>query len=161
MFQEQRPNNQYDQELEEAIALFNFEARALLLGLFAVLAGQILAQYVSVALQRSGSSRYTHIASIGLVTLTILWTAPVAYPSDITWAQELRYLYRKCKRNLTVASALLATAVAGEIYVVTRVEMHSYLISIASASAMLVVACASWLILPLYLKRRRGSPPDQ
>ena len=161
MFYHQSPENKQDEELEEAIALFSLEAQVILFGSFAVLGFQIFAQYVGVALQRPGSSRYTHIASISLVALTILWTAPVAFPSDATWAQSFRHLYRTWKRDLTMASALLAMAIAGEIYVVTRVELHSYLISLASAFAMLAVACACWFVLPLHWKRRNSSPPDQ
>jgi hypothetical protein len=156
MFQEPVPDNQPDDKLAEAIALLNSEAQAILFGSFAVLAFQIFSQYVAVALQRTGSSRYVHIGSITLMALTILWSAPVAFPSEARWAQRCEYLYRIFKRELTIARVLLVMGIAAEIYVVTRVEMHSYVISLASAAAMLVAGCGLWFVVPLF-KRWKSS----
>jgi hypothetical protein len=60
-----------------------------------------------------------------------------------------------------MARMLLVMGIAAEIYVVTRVEMHSYVISIACATTMLVVGCTLWFLLPVYSKYRRRFPPNR
>jgi hypothetical protein len=156
MFREQFPDNQPDEQLEEAIALFHIEAQAILFGSFVMLASQIFSQYIANSLQRTGSSRYVHLGSVTLMALTILWSAPVAFPSESRWAQSSEYLYRVFKRNLTMGRILLVMGTAAEIYVVTRVELHSYARSIASAAAMLAVGCGLWFVVPLF-KRWKSS----
>lgn len=151
------PERDHNAELINAVETFHLEAQAILFGSFVVLALQIAGQYLAVALSRTGSSRYVHIASITLIMLTILWVGPVAFPSEMAFVGQLKILYRVGKRNLTVAIALLAAGISADVYVLTRIELHSYALAIGFAATMLTLGYALGFGVPLYFKRRKRS----
>ena len=151
------PESDLDGKLTKAVDTFRVEAQAILFGSFVLLAGQIAGQYLAVSLSRTGSSRYVHIASIALMMLTISWAGPVAFPSETLIVGRLKLLYRVGKRNLTMATVLLAAGISADVYVVTRIEVHSYALAIGLAATMLALASAFGFGLPFYFKRRKGS----
>lgn len=154
-----RPDPERDRnaKLAKAVDTFRVAAQAILFGSFVLLALQIVGQYLAVSLSRTGSSRYVHIASITLMMMTILWVGPVAFPTEVAFVGQLNILYRIGKRNLTMAMALLAAGISADVYVVTRIEVHSYALAIGFAATMLALGYAFGFGLPLYFKRRKGS----
>ena len=144
-------------ELTDAVETFCLEAKAILFGSFVLLALQIAGQYLATSLSHTGSSRYVHLASITLVMLTILWVGPVAFPTEAALVGRLNLLYQIGKRNLTMGTALFAAGISADVYVVTRIEVHSYTLAIALAATMLVLACGFGFGVPLYFNNRRRS----
>jgi hypothetical protein len=147
------PESDHNAELIKAVDTFRVAAQAILFGSFVLLAFQIVGQYLAVSLSRTGSSRYVHIASITLMMLTILWVGPVAFPSEAAFVGRLNLLYRVGKRNLTMATVLLAAGISADVYVVTRIEVHSYALAISLAATMLALGYAIGFGVPLYFKR--------
>jgi|SRR5215831_8411018 len=150
-----KPESDDEIRLAERVEIIRLTAQGMLVGSFILLAAQIYCQYAVACLSRNGSSRYVHICSITFMTLTILWAAPVGFPSDVLWSQPARLLWKLGKRNVTIASALLAFAIAADIYVATRVERHSYSLAIALASLMLALAGMCWFAIHHHFKDRK------
>ena len=157
-FQPRIPDNELDPELEAAIEAFRTAGQTILFGSFVILGFQIFCQYEAVILQRAGSSRYVHLASIVLIVLTILWVGPVAFPSEAMFAHGLEPLYRVGKRNLMLVTMLLGAGISADVYVMTRMAAHSYALAIALATAMLALGFALGFGVPHYLTNRKG--PD-
>jgi hypothetical protein len=155
-YETQKPESDEEIRLAERVEVFRLTAQGILVGSFILLGFQIYCQYAIAWLSRPAPSRYVHIFSITLMVLTILWAAPIAFPSNDLWAQPTRLLWRLGKKKLAIASALLAIAIAGDIYVAMRVEKRSYSLAICLATLTLALIGMVWLALLRYFKHRPG-----
>ena len=102
------------------------------------------------------SSKYVHLASLGLNALTVvLLMTPAAYHRLVERGEETEHFHRFASRMLVAALVPLALALAGDVYVVVRKVTDSQLVSVVAGLVILAIFWELWFGLTLYRRTQR------
>lgn len=132
------------------------ECRVVLPGSQALLGFQFIVILAESFDKLPSSSKYVHLAALGLNALAIiLLMTPAAYHRIVERGEETEHFHRFASRILVAALVPLALGMAGDIYVVVQKVTDSLLISVVSALVVLAVFWELWFGLPLYRRTQR------
>jgi hypothetical protein len=132
------------------------ECRVVLPGVQALLGFQFIVILTESFDKLPSSSKYIHLASLGLNALAIvLLITPAAYHRMVERGEETEHFHRFASKILVVALVPLALGMAGDVYVVVQKVTDSLLISVVSALVILAIFWELWFGLPLYRRTQR------
>lgn len=145
--------------LDQRISQMLTEARVVLPGVQALLGFQLIS-VISQSFERlPASSKAVHAASLGFITLAVIFLiAPAAYHRIVFAGQDAEEVHRIGSWFVTCATVPLAVGLAGDVYVVFVEITASPIIGILVACIALVLIVGLWHALPLVsrLQHRRG-----
>jgi hypothetical protein len=102
------------------------------------------------------SSRYVHLASLTMVSLSIvLLMTPAAYHRIVEQGEETEHFHRFASRVLLAAMVPLAIGLSGDFFVVVRKVTESTALALALAVAMLVLFWGLWFGFTAYRRQNR------
>lgn len=102
------------------------------------------------------TSKYVHLACLGLNALAIvLLMTPAAYHRIVERGEETEHFHGLASRLLIAALVPLALALAGDVYVVVQKVTESPLVSVVSALVTLALFWELWFGLTLYRRTQR------
>jgi hypothetical protein len=131
--------------LDEKIDTVLTECRVVIPGSQALLGFQLVAVLMEGFDHLPHSSQYTHLASLLLITLSvILLMAPAAYHRIVERGENTARLWRFARAMLLAAMAALAAGVASESFVVVQHVTHAFAGSIWCAGVILMIFYALW-----------------
>lgn len=132
------------------------EARVVLPGAQALLGFQFIAVLMESFDSLPDASKYVHLASLGLIALTIvLLMTPAAYHRIVEQGEETEHFHRFASKMIVAALVPLALGLAGDVYVVVRKVTDSQLVSVVSALVTLALFWELWFGLTLYRRTQR------
>jgi DMSO reductase anchor subunit len=132
------------------------EARVVLPGAQALVGFQFMAVLTESFDKLPNVSKYVHLASIGLLALTIvLLMTPAAYHRIVERGEETEHFHRFATRVVVAALVPLALGVCGDVYVVAQKVTDSQLVAIVFALATLALFWELWFGLTLYRRTQR------
>ncbi len=132
------------------------ECRVVLPGSQALLGFQFICVLTESFERLPASSKYIHLASLGLNALAIvLLITPAAYHRLVEEGEETEHFHRFASKVLVAALVPLALALAGDVYVVVQKVTESQLVSVVSALVVLAVFWELWFGLTLYRRTQR------
>lgn len=132
------------------------EARVVLPGAQALFGFQLLAVLTESFDRLPVSARYVHLASLGLIALTIvLLMTPAAYHRIVEQGEETEHFHRFASRMVVAALAPLALGLAGGVYVVVQKVTESPLVSVVAALVILALFWELWFGITLYRRTQR------
>jgi hypothetical protein len=132
------------------------ECRVVLPGVQALLGFQFIVILTESFDKLSSSSKYVHLAALGLNALAIvLLITPAAYHRMVEHGEETEHFHRFASKILIAALVPLALGMAGDVYVVVQKVTDSLLISVVSALVLLAIFWELWFGLPLYRRTQR------
>ena len=139
------------------------EARTVLPGSQALLGFQFICVMTESFDKLPDALKYVHLASLGLVAVSIvLLMTPAAYHRIVERGEETEHFHRFSSRVLLASMIPLALGVTGSFYVVVRKVTHSGAFAAASAVALLLLFFGLWFGYTFYLRaqghgRARGA----
>jgi hypothetical protein len=132
------------------------ECRVVLPGSQALLGFQFIVILSESFDKLPASSKYVHLACLGLNALTIvLLMTPAAYHRIVERGEETEHFHRFASKLLVAALVPLALGLAGDVYVVVQKVTESQLVSVVSALVVLAVFWELWFGLTLYRRTQR------
>ena len=132
-------------ELKTKIKQVLTEARVVLPGAQALLGFQFIAMIMDGFEKLPESSKYVHLACLGLVALsTILLMTPAAYHRIVEQGEETEHFHRFSSRILLAAMVPLALGVCGDVYVVLLKVTKVPSVAVGLALALLAVCYGLW-----------------
>jgi hypothetical protein len=132
------------------------ECRVVLPGVQALLGFQFIVILTESFDKLPSSSKYVHLAALGLNALAIvLLITPAAYHRMVERGEETEHFHRFASKILVAALVPLALGMAGDVYVVVQKVTDSLLISVVSALVLLAIFWELWFGLPLYRRTQR------
>ncbi len=132
------------------------ECRVVLPGSQALLGFQLIVILTESFDKLTSSSKYIHLAALGLNALAIvLLMTPAAYHRIVERGEETEHFHRFASKILVAALVPLALAMGGDVYVVVQKVTDSLLVSVVSALVILAVFWELWFGLPLYRRTQR------
>jgi DMSO reductase anchor subunit len=132
------------------------ECRVVLPGSQALLGFQFIVILTEGFDKLSSTSKYVHLASLGLNALTIvLLMTPASYHRIVEQGEETEHFHRFASKILVAALVPLALGLAGDVYVVVQKVTDSQLVSVVSALVILAVFWELWFGLTLYRRTQR------
>lgn len=132
------------------------EARVVLPGAQALFGFQLLAVLTESFDRLPASAKYVHLASLGLIALTIvLLMTPAAYHRIVEQGEETEHFHRFASKMVVAALAPLALALAGGVYVVVQKVTESPLVSVVAALVILAIFWELWFGITLYRRTQR------
>ena len=132
------------------------ECRVVLPGSQALLGFQFIVILTESFDKLPASSKYVHLAALGLNALAIvLLITPAAYHRMVERGEETEHFHRFASKALVAALVPLALGMAGDVYVVVQKVTESLLISVVSALVILAIFWELWFGLPLYRRTQR------
>ena len=147
--------------LEERINLALTEVRVVLPGAQALLGFQAAIMFTDPFARLPGALKYTHLASLLLIVLTvILLMTPAAYHRIGEQGRFSPHLHRFISRTLLAAMATLALGITAELYVVAHKITQSHPASITLAALTLATFYALWFAYTLWTRRHRRHTPE-
>jgi hypothetical protein len=158
------PRTAMMQETHENTPLFEkintilTECRVVIPGSQALLGFQLIAVLMEGFDRLPVSSRYIHLMSLLLLTLsTVLLMAPAAYHRIVEQGRETERLLRFARTMLLTAMAVLAAGLASELFVVSREVTHNVAGSLCCAVLALAGFYGAWFGYTTYtrLKNRK------
>ncbi len=136
------------------------EARVVLPGAQALLGFQLVTTLMEAFEKLPLSLRYVHLASLGLVAVSIvLLMTPAAYHRIVERGEETEHFHRFASRMLIAAMLPLALGVTGDFFVVVRKVTKSGSAAIVAAALVLVFFYGFWFGLTIYRRKQRQSAP--
>jgi cytochrome bd-type quinol oxidase subunit 2 len=121
------------------------EARVVLPGAQAVLGFQLAAILTEGFEKLPASSKYVHLATLGLMALAvILLVTPAAYHRIVEEGHDTEHFHRVASRFLIAAMIPLAMGLCGDIFVVVRKITESVTAAIISATLALLFFYGLW-----------------
>jgi DMSO reductase anchor subunit len=132
------------------------ECRVVLPGSQALLGFQFIVILTESFDKLTSTSKYIHLAALGLNALAIvLLMTPAAYHRIVERGEETEHFHRFASKILVAALVPLALAMGGDVYVVVQKVTDSLLVSVVSALVLLAVFWELWFGLPLYRRTQR------
>ncbi|HLM54722.1 MAG TPA: DUF6328 family protein [Pyrinomonadaceae bacterium] len=143
-------------QLSDKIKHVLTEARVVLPGAQALLGFQFVAVLTDGFEKLPQISKYVHLASLGLIALTIvLLMTPAAYHRIVERGEETEHFHRFASKMVVAALVPLALGVCGDVYVVAQKVTESQLVAIVFALAALALFWELWFGLTLYRRTQR------
>ncbi|HKY06229.1 MAG TPA: DUF6328 family protein [Blastocatellia bacterium] len=131
------------------------EARVVLPGVQALLGFQLATMFMESFDKLPESSKYIHLASLSLISLTVvLLITPAAYHRIVEEGEETRHFHRFGSRMLLASMVPLALAVSGDLFVVARRVTGDDSFAVILAATTLVLFYGMWFGLTTYLRAR-------
>ena len=132
------------------------EARMVLPGAQALLGFQFVTMLMNDFDRLPTSSKYAHLASLLLITVTvILLMTPAAYHRVVEHGETTDDFYRLAGRLVLSAMIPLALGISGDFFVVVRKTSGSVTLAVSSTVALLVLFFGLWFGYSAY-RRKRG-----
>jgi hypothetical protein len=132
------------------------EARLILPGAQALLGFLFVAVLMDSFEKLPAASKYAHLASLGLVALTIvLLTTPAAYHRIVERGEETEHFHRFASRMIVAALVPLALGISASVYVVVQKVLDSQLVAVVGALVALALFWELWFGLTLYRRTQR------
>jgi amino acid permease len=132
------------------------EARVVLPGAQALLGFQFIAVLTESFDKLPNLSKYIHLASLGLIALTIVFLmTPAAYHRIVERGEETEHFHRFASKMVVAALVPLALGLCGEVYVVVQKVTESQLVSVVAALITLAVFWELWFGVTLYRRTQR------
>jgi hypothetical protein len=144
------------------------ETRVVLPGAQALLGFQFITILTDAFDRLPESSKYIHLLSLGLITLTIvLLMTPAAYHRIVERGEGTEHFQRFASGILLAAMIPLGLGISGDLFVVTKKVVGSNAFAITSAMLTLAMFYGFWFGLTSYWRsehrhrmrtNKRGSP---
>jgi DMSO reductase anchor subunit len=132
------------------------EARVVLPGAQALLGFQFVAVLTEAFDKLPQASKYVHLASLGLIAVTIvLLMTPAAYHRIVEQGEDTEHFHRFASKMVVAALVPLALGICGEVYVVTQKVVESHLVAVVFALVGLALFWELWFGLTLYRRTQR------
>ena len=145
-------------ELKDKIEHVLGEGRTTLPGVQALLGFQFATMLTEGFDKLPTASKYVHLASLGLIALTVVFLlAPAAYHRIVEGGEETEGMHRFASAMLLAGMITLALGISGDVYVVVRKVTHSSPAGIAAAALAVALMYALWFGYTLY-RRGQQSP---
>jgi hypothetical protein len=101
------------------------------------------------------SSKYTHLASLALIALSIIFLiAPAAYHRLVEKGEETEHFYRFASLMLLVSMIPLALGISGDLFVVVRKVTESATAAITASALALLFFYGLWFGYTIYRRSR-------
>jgi hypothetical protein len=143
-------------KLKEKIKEVLTEVRVVLPGLQALLGFQFITIFHESFDQLPGSSKYLHLASLGLIAFSImLLMSPAAFHRIAESGHDSPRLRRFSSTMIISAMILLALGLGGDLFVVVRKITDSFLVSLGAASMIVCMCYGLWFGVTFYLRHQR------
>jgi multisubunit Na+/H+ antiporter MnhC subunit len=134
-------------KIEQALT----EARVVLPGAQALLGFQFVSTLMESFEKLPVSSRYVHLACLGLMALSIiLLMAPAAYHRIVEEGENTEHFHRFASRLLIAAMIPLALGICGDLFVVVRKVTESLTAALVAASGSLLFFYGLWFGYTIY-----------
>jgi amino acid permease len=144
------------EKLSDKIRHVLTEARTVLPGAQALLGFQFIAVLTESFDKLPNLSKYIHLASLGLIALTIVFLmTPAAYHRIVERGEETEHFHRFASKMVVAALIPLALGLCGEVYVVVQKVTQSQLVSVVAALVMLAIFWELWFGITLYRRTQR------
>ncbi|HYH84400.1 MAG TPA: DUF6328 family protein [Pyrinomonadaceae bacterium] len=132
------------------------EARVVLPGAQALLGFQFIAVLTESFDKLANLSKYIHLASLGLIALTIIFLmTPAAYHRIVERGEETEHFHRFASKMVVAALVPLALGLCGDVYVVVQKVTESQLVSVVAALITLAIFWELWFGVTLYRRTQR------
>jgi hypothetical protein len=132
------------------------EARLILPGAQALLGFLFVAVLMESFERLPAASKYAHLASLGLIALTIvLLMTPAAYHRIVERGEETEHFHRFASRMIVAALVPLALGISASVYVVVQKVLDSQLVAVVGALVALALFWELWFGLTLYRRTQR------
>ena len=143
-------------ELKDKIKHVLTEARVVLPGAQALLGFQFVAILMESFDRLPDVSKYVHLASLGMISLTvILLMTPAAYHRIVEEGEDTEHFHRFAGRLVVAALVPLALGICGDVYVVVRKVLESELVAVVSSLIVLALFWELWFGITLYRRTQR------
>ena len=138
------------------------ECRVVIPGAQALLGFQLIATFMQGFEKLPRSSQYVHLASLLLMTLSmILLMTPAAYHRIVERGEDTVRFWRHARVMLLSAMVPLAAGLAGDTYVVVAKVTASQPTAVAAAAVLLACCDGCWFLFTLYKRSRAAHEHDQ
>ena len=132
------------------------EARVVLPGAQALLGFQLIAVLTESFDRLPDMSKYVHLASLGMIALTVvLLMTPAAYHRIVEQGEETEHFHRFASKMVVAALVPLALGLSGGVYVVVQKVTDSTLVSVVAALVTLAIFWELWFGITLYRRTQR------
>jgi hypothetical protein len=149
-------NPENESKITDKIEHVLTETRVVLPGAQALLGFQFLVILTEAFDNLPQSSKYVHLVSLGLITLSIvLLMMPAAYHRIVERGEETEHFHRFASGILLVSMIPLALGLSGDLFVVTRKVLRSTELAVALAAVTLLVFYGLWFGLTSYWRSER------
>lgn len=146
--------------MKEKIKEVLLEVKVVLPGLQALLGFQFTTCFHESFEYLPDSSKYIHLASLGLIALSIiLLMSPAAFHRIAEGGRDTWRVERFSSAMILAAMVLLALGLAGDLFVVVRIVTESLLVSIMASLLMLCMFYGLVFGYALYIRHRRTLAP--
>jgi hypothetical protein len=131
------------------------EGRMVLPGAQALLGFQFATMFMDDFDRLPASSKYTHLASLALIALSIIFLiAPAAYHRLVEKGEETEHFYRFASLMLLVSMIPLALGISGDLFVVVRKVTESATAAITASALALLFFYGLWFGYTIYRRSR-------
>ncbi|MGB7922369.1 MAG: DUF6328 family protein [Pyrinomonadaceae bacterium] len=145
MEKEKNEDEESGTKLKDKIDHALTEARVVLPGAQALLGFQLVSTLMESFEKLPESSKYAHLASLGLLVLSvILLMAPAAYHRIVEEGRDTEHFHRVASRFLIAAMIPLALGICGDLFIVVRKVTESVATAITSAALALLFFYGLW-----------------
>jgi hypothetical protein len=156
MNEEKNAEQDEKKKLTDKIKHVLTECRVVLPGSQALLGFQFIVILTEGFDKLPASSKYVHLACLGLNALVIvLLMTPAAYHRLVERGEETAHFHRFASKLLVASLVPLALGLAGDVYVVVQKVTDSQLVSVVTGLVILAVFWELWFGLPLYRRTQR------
>jgi hypothetical protein len=156
MNEEKNAEQDEKKKLTDKIKHVLTECRVVLPGSQALLGFQFIVILTEGFDKLPASSKYVHLACLGLNALVIvLLMTPAAYHRIVERGEETAHFHRFASKLLVASLVPLALGLAGDVYVVVQKVTDSQLVSVVAGLVILAVFWELWFGLPLYRRTQR------
>jgi amino acid permease len=132
------------------------ECRVVLPGAQALMGFQFIAILTDAFDKMPPTSKYIHLACVGMSALAIIFLmTPAAYHRIVEQGEVTEHFHRFASRMLIASLIPLALGLCGDVYVVVEKVTESQLISVVSAIVILAIFWELWFGLTLYRRTQR------
>ena len=143
---------------EEKIQHALTEARVVLPGAQALLGFQFVAVLLGGFESLPASSRYVHVASLTLVTLsTILLMTPAAYHRIVEKGEATEHFFRVASAMVLWSLIPLSCGTCGDFFILVRKVSGSMRLASAATGVIIVCFYGLWFGFSLYRREARGA----
>jgi hypothetical protein len=145
-------NTSLDQRIDQMLT----EARVVLPGVQALLGFQLISVIGQTFEKLPVSSKLVHAASLGCITLAVVFLiAPAAYHRIVFAGQDAEEVHRVGSWFVTGATVPLAFGLAGDVYVVFAEITASWITANVVAGITLIFLLGLWHAFPVVTRLRR------
>jgi hypothetical protein len=143
-------------EVKDKIQQALTEMRVVLPGAQALLGFQFATMLMEGFEKLPASSKYIHLSSLALITLSvIILMTPAAYHRIVEKGEETEHFHKFASRMLLIAMVPLALGMCGDLFVVVRKITESAVAGALGAGVMLIFFYGLWFGYTFYQRGRR------